>query len=64
MNTTTKKNPISPEQKETILEALKDPEKKRQVSAVLMFELLTEENKLIVVQKIEELANKQGATLC
>ena len=64
MDTTTKKNPISPKQREAILEALKDPEKKRQVSAVLMFELLSEENKRIIVQKIEELADKQGASLC
>lgn len=65
MNTnTTKKDPLSPEQKAAVLEALKDPEKKRQVSAVLKFELLTEENKLIVMRKIEELANEQGVTLC
>ena len=33
--TTTKKNPLSPEQKAAVLKALEDPEKKRQVVAIL-----------------------------
>ena len=61
MNTnTTKKNPLSPEQKAAVLEALKDPEKKLQVSAVLKFELLNEENRRIVARKIAELLKEQG----
>lgn len=56
----TEKHKFSEEETTAILEALKDPAKRRQVVALLTFERLTEENKLIAVQKIEELAKEQG----
>lgn len=47
------------DEERAIMIAIKDPQKRRQVVALLTFERLTEENKLIIVQKIEELAKKQ-----